>query len=102
MLLSKLIGSRAGEFSSKFFRIRLNENRAVREDNGWDASIAVVDLHDKFDGFRVAFEPHAQVMDVVCLEEFPCPCAIRAIFGGVHYDLRWRECVEVCHVAGNT
>ncbi len=85
------------ELSLEFVPAGFDEDVTVGENDGRHALIAVVDLHDEFSGFMVAFESDAQVGDVVRFEELLCADAIGAIFRRVHDDLGWVECVFVVH-----
>lgn len=85
------------DFDFQFFPAGLDQDRAVGEDDGRHAPVAIVDLHDEFDGFRVVFEINARIGDVVGLEEFPGAMAVGTIFRGIHYDLGGGEGVLKGH-----
>ena len=73
----------------------LHENGAIRKNDGWNALIASVDIHDEVCSFDVPLKTHAQVWNIVSLKEGPGTVAVRAIFSGVHHNLGGSVSVEV-------
>lgn len=80
---------------SEFSPARFYEYRSVRKYYCWNALVSVVDIHNKISCCFVAFQPNAQVFNVVGFEEGFCPMAIGAVFSCVHDDLRWICVVQV-------
>lgn len=92
--------SETREFRLEFLPVWLNQYGTIREDNCWDALITVVDIHHKGRGFRVSFQAHWQIGDVVRIKKCLYTTTIRAAFSGIHNNLCRSECVEVVHEEG--
>lgn len=85
------------ELLPEVFPAWLHQYGSIREDDGWNASIAIVDILYELSGFIIPFQSHAEVGDVIGFKEFLCAYAIRAVFGCVHHDLGWSEGVKIGH-----
>ena len=75
------------EFGSQFFPAGFNQYRSVWEDDGGNAPVPPVDLHDEFGGFGIAFQPDLQIGDLVRFKKSFSPQTIWAILGSIHYNL---------------
>jgi hypothetical protein len=83
------------ELRLEFLPTGLDENRAIRKDNGWNTSKSMVDSCDEFGGFFVALKPNAQVLDLICFKEFLSPYAVGTILCSVQDDLGRSEGIVV-------
>ena len=72
-----------------------HENGTIGKNNGWDALVAPVDIHDEVCSCGVSLKAHAQVWNMVSLKEGPGAVAVRAIFSAVHHNLGGSVGVEV-------
>lgn len=86
-------GVRSIKLRSEFFPGWLHHNRAIRENDGGNAVMAVIDVYHKLCGALVAFYVNFREWDTIGLEEGFGAAAVTAYARGVNYDLRRGEVV---------